>query len=36
MVDSSARMNLKNFVRNVIYKGRIILLINLSRMELQK
>jgi hypothetical protein len=36
MVESSVGMNLNNFVRSVVYQGRILLHIQLSRMELQK
>jgi hypothetical protein len=36
MVESYAGMNLKNYVRSVVYKGRRLLHIHLNRMELQK
>jgi hypothetical protein len=36
MVESYAEMNLNNFVRSVVYKGRRLLHIHLNRMELQK
>jgi hypothetical protein len=36
MAKSSARMNLNNFVRSVVYQGRRLLHIQLKRMELQK
>jgi hypothetical protein len=36
MAESSAGMNLNNSIRSVVYKGRIIIHIHLSIMELQK
>jgi hypothetical protein len=36
MVESFVVMNLKNSVRSTVYKGRRLLHIHLSRMELQK
>jgi hypothetical protein len=36
MAESSAEMNLNNYVRNVVYKGKILVHIHLSRMELRK
>jgi hypothetical protein len=36
MAESSAGMNLKNYVRSVVYQGRRLLHIHLRRMELLK
>jgi hypothetical protein len=36
MAESFVGMNLNNCVRSVVYKGRIILHIHLSKMELHK
>jgi hypothetical protein len=36
MEESFVGMNLKNYVRSVVYQGRRLLHIDLNRMELQK
>jgi hypothetical protein len=36
MVENSVEINLRNYVRSVVYKGRRLLHTHLNKMELQK